>query len=84
MIWQRPNWRRIYMTDKHSEHVKPSWFGESIGRYENGEVRRRHRRPVREQRASHIDMFRTLTLANFERAHRLRGMRNIGSFSTIS
>ena len=26
------------MTDKHSEHVKPSWFGESIGRYENGEL----------------------------------------------
>jgi hypothetical protein len=25
-----------------------------------------------------------LTLANFEVAHRLRGTRNIGSFSTIS
>jgi hypothetical protein len=25
-----------------------------------------------------------LSLANFERPHRLRGMRNIGSFSTIS
>jgi hypothetical protein len=24
------------MTDKHSEAVKPTWFGESIGRYENG------------------------------------------------
>jgi len=31
MIWQKNQWvRRIYMTDKHSEHVKPSWFGESI------------------------------------------------------
>jgi len=39
MIWQRDHMvRRIYMTDKHSEHVKPSWFGESIGRYENGEL----------------------------------------------
>ena len=26
----------------------------------------------------------SLSLANFERPHRLRGMRNIGSFSTIS
>ena len=37
MLWQRDHWvRRIHMTDKHSETVKPSWFGESIGRYENG------------------------------------------------
>jgi hypothetical protein len=36
MIWQRDHMvRRIYMTDKHSETVKPSWFGESIGHYEN-------------------------------------------------
>jgi hypothetical protein len=35
MIWQRDHMvRRIHMTDKHSEHVKPSWFGESIGHYE--------------------------------------------------
>src|SRR5262250_2509601 len=39
MIWQRDHMvRRIYMTDKHSEYIKPSWFGESIGRYENGEL----------------------------------------------
>jgi hypothetical protein len=39
MIWQRDHMvRRIYMTDKHSETVKPSWFGESIGRYENGDT----------------------------------------------
>jgi hypothetical protein len=37
MMWERDSlMRRIYMTDQHSEHVKPSWFGESIGRYENG------------------------------------------------
>ena len=35
MIWQRDHMvRRIFMTDKHSEHIKPSWFGESIGHYE--------------------------------------------------
>ena len=26
--------RRIYITDKHSANVKPSWYGESIGNYE--------------------------------------------------
>ena len=26
--------RHIYLTDKHSANVKPSWYGESIGRYE--------------------------------------------------
>lgn len=39
MIWQRDQWvRRIYMTDHHSEAAKPSWYGELIGRYENGEL----------------------------------------------
>jgi hypothetical protein len=39
MIWQRDHMvRRVYLTDKHSERVKPSWFGESIGHYENGDT----------------------------------------------
>src|SRR5579883_385231 len=39
MIWQRDHFvRRIYLTDKHSEHVSPSWFGESIGHYEGGDT----------------------------------------------
>jgi hypothetical protein len=38
MIWERDHFaRRIYLTDKHSENVKPSWFGESIGHYESGD-----------------------------------------------
>jgi hypothetical protein len=37
MMWQRDQWvRRVHLTDKHSENLKPSWFGDSIGRYENG------------------------------------------------
>ena len=37
MLWQRNNWvRHIYLQDKHSPNLKPSWFGESIGHYENG------------------------------------------------
>jgi hypothetical protein len=39
MIWQRDHMvRRVYLTDRHSESVKPSWFGESIGHYENGDT----------------------------------------------
>jgi hypothetical protein len=26
--------RRIYLSDKHSENVRPSWYGDSIGHYE--------------------------------------------------
>ena len=39
MIWQRDHLvRRVYLTDKHSDNVKPSWFGESIGHYDNGDT----------------------------------------------
>ncbi len=39
MIWQRDHMvRRVYLTDKHSTNLKPSWFGESIGHYENGDT----------------------------------------------
>jgi len=39
MMWQRDHMvRRIFLTDQHSEHVAPSWFGESIGHYENGKT----------------------------------------------
>jgi hypothetical protein len=39
MIWQRDHMvRRVVLTDKHSEAVKPSWFGESIGHYEGGDT----------------------------------------------
>jgi hypothetical protein len=39
LMWQRDHFvRRVHLTDKHSEHVTPSWFGESIGHYENGDT----------------------------------------------
>jgi hypothetical protein len=39
IYWQRDQWvRRIALADHHSEHVKPGWFGDSIGHYENGEL----------------------------------------------
>jgi hypothetical protein len=39
LIWP-PNSevRRIYLTDKHSGNLKPTWTGESIGHYENGDT----------------------------------------------
>jgi len=35
MIWEADHQvRHIYLTDKHSPNVKPSWYGESIGHYD--------------------------------------------------
>jgi hypothetical protein len=39
MIWESDHMvRRVYLTDRHSENVKPSWFGESIGHYDGGDT----------------------------------------------
>ena len=39
MIWQADHQvRHIYLTDRHSANLKPSWFGESIGHYEGDEL----------------------------------------------
>ena len=39
IVWQRDHFvRRVELTAKHSDNVKPSWFGESIGHYENGDT----------------------------------------------
>jgi hypothetical protein len=39
IIWQRQQEvRRIYLNVPHSKNPKPSWFGESVGHYENGEL----------------------------------------------
>ena len=35
MTWQADHQiRHVYLTDKHSPNLKPSWYGESIGHYE--------------------------------------------------
>jgi hypothetical protein len=39
IMWQRQQEvRRIYLDVPHSVDPKPSWFGESVGHYENGEL----------------------------------------------
>jgi hypothetical protein len=37
IVWQRDHLvRRVYLDRGHSSNPKPSWHGESVGRYENG------------------------------------------------
>jgi hypothetical protein len=39
MIWERDHLvRRIYLNEKHSDDPKRSFFGESVGHYENGDT----------------------------------------------
>jgi hypothetical protein len=39
IIWQRDQHvRRVFLDRPHSANITPSWFGESVGRYENGEL----------------------------------------------
>jgi hypothetical protein len=39
MIWERDHQvRRVYLNREHSQNPKPSWFGESVGHYENGDL----------------------------------------------
>ena len=60
MIWQRDHMvRRIFLTDKHSPNLKPSWFGESIGHYENGNTLVVDTIGLSTQKNSYIDNFRT-------------------------
>ena len=33
-----PEIRRVFMNVPHSEHVKPSWYGESVGHYDGGDT----------------------------------------------
>lgn len=33
-----PELRRVYLDTPHSAHVAPSWYGESVGHYENGDT----------------------------------------------
>ena len=39
IIWQRNQQvRRVYLSREHDPNPKPSWFGESVGHLENGEL----------------------------------------------
>jgi hypothetical protein len=39
LIWEEDEmYRHVYLTDRHTPNLKPTWFGESIGHYENGDT----------------------------------------------
>ncbi|HEX3485259.1 MAG TPA: hypothetical protein VHT51_09375 [Micropepsaceae bacterium] len=39
MVWQQDaQIRHVYLNQPHSAHPAPSWYGESIGHYENGDT----------------------------------------------
>jgi hypothetical protein len=39
ILWQRDHLvRRVYLNRGHSAKLQPSWFGESVGHYQNGEL----------------------------------------------
>jgi len=39
MIWERDQLvRHVYLTKQHTKNPRPTWFGESIGHYENGDT----------------------------------------------
>jgi hypothetical protein len=38
IVQNGPEIRRIYLNVTHSKDVKPSWYGESVGHYENGDT----------------------------------------------
>ena len=60
MLWQRNTFvRRIRLTDKHEENVKPSWFGDSIGHYENGDTLVVDTIGIKGGKFHYIDNFRT-------------------------
>ncbi len=60
MIWQRDHMvRRVLLNAEHSPKVKPSWFGESIGHYENGNTLVVDTIGLSANKLSYIDNFRT-------------------------
>jgi hypothetical protein len=38
IVQNGPEVRHIYLNTTHSKHVTPSWYGESVGHYENGDT----------------------------------------------
>ena len=60
MLWQRNSLaRHIFLTDHHSANVKPSWSGESIGHYENGDTLVVDTIGIKGGKYHYIDNFRT-------------------------
>jgi hypothetical protein len=60
IIWQRDQLvRRVFLNTEHSGNPKPSWFGESVGHYENGDTLVVDTIGLSAQPNSFIDNYRT-------------------------
>jgi len=60
LIWQRDHMvRRVFLKNEHTKGLKPSWFGESIGHYENGNTLLVDTVGLAAHKLSYIDNFRT-------------------------
>jgi hypothetical protein len=58
MVWQGNHVvRRVHLNVPHSREVKPSWFGESVGHYENGDTLVIDTIGLDDR--THVDLFRT-------------------------
>jgi len=51
--------RHIYLNRQHSKHPEPSWFGESVGHYENGDTLVIDTIGFAEHKYSFVDNYRT-------------------------
>jgi hypothetical protein len=80
MIWQTDHAvRRVFMTDQHSETVKPSWYGESIGHYEGGDTMVVDTIGL-QARNSYLDWFRT---PHTEKLHVVERFKLTGDGKTL-
>ena len=60
MIWERDHLiRRVYLNREHTKNPKPSWFGESVGHYENGDTLVIDTIGFNEHKYGFIDNYRT-------------------------
>jgi hypothetical protein len=87
IIWQRDHHvRRVFLNRQHSENPKPTWYGESVGHYENGDTLVIDTIGIMEHPFSFVDNYRTphtKDLHTVERWKLLPGGRAIEGTVTV-
>jgi hypothetical protein len=85
LIWEEDHMvRRIYMNEQHPANVKPTWFGHSVGHYENGDTLVID--TVGIDRRTFVDQFRTPhteQLHVVERYRLIEGGKAIEAIATV-
>jgi hypothetical protein len=60
MIWERDQLvRHVYLNQQHTKNPRPTWFGESVGHYENGDTLVIDTIGFVEHKFSFVDNYRT-------------------------